>query len=314
MTGFSKTKQPRPQLKSWSKKWHNLRFACWNCWSYSNERHAFCKSLGYDVLALTELHNKQNNSNFASDLWVPSAQAAVDEQGKCKDSAAGVAILLSRRMRRHIDKSGHVGTRIAWVRLRGPVCPIFFIVVYVPHKYRNKAPQAQDTLAQLDALLKTIPKNDCVVVCEDFNCQLKRNIQGLTGQWSMTQSHEKQGHDQNLLDLMRTYELSAADTYFKPKSKLWSGRKRVCNATYMPKHEERRPTKLDYFLVSQRWRGSVTASSTKWGAAFHRFGSKFDHSLLSIEWAWRLRINKSQPRPDYELMTSAEGLLLPRIL
>ena len=301
MTGFSK-----PKLKAWSRKWHNLRFACWNCWSYSNERHAFCKSLGYDVLALTELHNKQNNPNFCSDLWVPSAQAAVDEQGKCTDSAAGVAILLSRRMRRHIDKSGHVGTRIAWVRLRGPICPIFFIAAYVPHKYRTTVPQAQDTLAQLDALLKTIPKNDCVVVCGDFNCQLKRNVQGLTGKWCMTQNHEKQGHDQDLLDLMRMHELAAADTYFKPKTKLWSNRKRICNATYIPKHKERRPTKLDYFLVSQRWQGSVTASTTKWGAALHRFGTKFDHGLLSIEWAWRLRVSKSQSRPDFELMTPAK--------
>ena len=169
----------------------------------------------------------------------------------------------------------------------------------MPHKYRTTAPQAQDTLAQLDALIKTIPKNDCIVIGGDFNCQLKRNIQGLTGQWCMTQKHEKHGHDQALLDFMRTHELSAADTYFKPKAKLWSGHKRVCNATYMPKHEERRPTKLDYFLVSQRWRSSVTASTTKWGAAFHRFGSKFDHSLLSIEWEWRLRVSRSQPRPDY---------------
>ena len=146
MTGHSNPKAKK--FKLWSRKWHNLRMTCWNCWSYSNERHAFCKSLGYDVLALTELHNKQNNLNFSSDLWVPSAQAAFDKQ-KCTDSAAGVAILLSKRMRRHIDNAGHVGTRIAWVRLRGPTCPIFFIAVYVPHKYRAAAPQASDTLAQL---------------------------------------------------------------------------------------------------------------------------------------------------------------------
>ena len=163
MTGHSKFKQLK--TKVWSKKWHNLRIACWNCWSYSNERHAFCKSLGYDVLALTELHNKQNNPNFSSDLWVPSAQTQTDAQGKYTDSAAGVAILLSRRMRNYTDKSGHVGTRIAWVRLWGPICPIFFIVVYVPHKYHTATPQATDTLTQLDALIKTVPKNDCLVIC-----------------------------------------------------------------------------------------------------------------------------------------------------
>ena len=206
------------KFKSWSKNWHNLRLGCWNCWSLSNERYAYCKSLGYDVLALTELHNKQTNKNFNSELWVPSAQGAI-ENGKQQDSAAGVAILLSKRMWRNIDKSGHIGSRIAWVRIRGPTCPIFFIVVYVPHKYRTATPQADDTLAQLNALLNTIPKNDCLVVCGDFNCQLKRNIPNLTGKWSMTKHHETTGHDQLLLDLMRAHELFAVDTKFKPKKK-----------------------------------------------------------------------------------------------
>ena len=133
-------------------------------------------------------------------------------------------------------------------------------------------------------MLKTIPKNDCVVVCGDFNCQLKRHVPGITGKWCMTQKHETKGHDQELLDLMRANELFAVDTRFKPKRRMWDGRKRLCNATYMPKHVDRRPTKLDYFLVSRRWQGSVTSSTTKWGAAYHRFGSKFDHGLLQITW------------------------------
>ena len=32
------------------------------------QRLMFCKSLGYDVLVTTELHNKQNNTNFSSKL------------------------------------------------------------------------------------------------------------------------------------------------------------------------------------------------------------------------------------------------------
>ena len=99
----------------------------------------------------------------------------------------------------------------------------------------------------------------------------------------MTQKNEDKGHDQNLLDLMRAHELFAVDTNFKPKAKQWSNKKRLCNATYFPKHKGRRPTKLDYFLVSQRWQGMATSSKTKWGTAFHRFGSKFDHSLLNVD-------------------------------
>ena len=84
--------------KNWSRNWFNLTFACWNCFSYSHERHKFCKSLGYDVLVLTELHNKQNKFP-QSKIWVTSADAEIDKDtGKCTDSAAGVAIMLSERM------------------------------------------------------------------------------------------------------------------------------------------------------------------------------------------------------------------------
>ena len=37
-----------------------MKIGFWNPWSYSNERHEYCKSLNYDILGLTELHNKQN--------------------------------------------------------------------------------------------------------------------------------------------------------------------------------------------------------------------------------------------------------------
>ena len=121
MMTFSKPKK----FKTWFRKWHNLRFACWNYWSYINERHVFCKSLGYDVLVLTALHNKQNNPNFVSDLWVPSTQGMTYENGEQTDPAVGVKILLSSRVWRHIDKSDHAGTRIVWVRLWGPICIIF---------------------------------------------------------------------------------------------------------------------------------------------------------------------------------------------
>ena len=39
-------------------------------------------------------------------------QTATDEDGKIKDPSAGVTVLLSKRMRGHIDKAGHVGSLI----------------------------------------------------------------------------------------------------------------------------------------------------------------------------------------------------------
>ena len=57
--------------------------------------------------------------------------------------------MLSPKMAQKILEKGHVGTRIAWVRLKGPVCNLFYIVVYIPHKGRVTKPRAEDTIRQL---------------------------------------------------------------------------------------------------------------------------------------------------------------------
>ena len=152
--------------------------------------------------------------------------------------------MLSDRMADKVVDEGHVGTRIVWVKLAGPVCNIFFIVVYIPYKGRTQAPYASDTIAQLRKLLQTIRKSDCVILGGDLNCQLQRNVQGCTGKWCMTKN-VNDGHGDEILDLMREFDLCAACTYFKPRRKMWQGKYRYCNATYMPKDEEKRPTKLD---------------------------------------------------------------------
>ena len=211
--------------------------------------------------------------------------------------------MLSPRMEKYFRSSGHVGTRIAWVRFAGPVCNVFFVCVYLPHKYRT-APDAQEVIAQLDALLATVPKGECIILAGDLNCQLRRNVEGCTGKWSMTTRNEIRGHDQEVLDIMRQYDLFAAGTKFKPRKKIWSGKSRRCNATYLPKHADRRPTKLDYCLVSNRWMSSVQDCSVKWGASLHRFGKKFDHGLLSMTWAWRIRTEKKAPPPDFDSMNA----------
>ena len=209
--------------------------------------------------------------------------------------------MLSQRMAAKILDSGHIGTRIAWVRLKGPVCNIFFIVSYIPHKGRTVTPQAGDTIEQLAKLLQTVRKSECVILTGDFNCQLQRNVQGCTGKWCMTQ-HENKGHGNKVLDLMRTYDICAIDTYFKPKRKKWQDRYRHCNATYMQKDGRRRPTKLDYLCVSNRWKSMIINTETKWGPSIHRFGHQFDHALVSATWRWRTKKTEQIGRPDFRAM------------
>ena len=296
------TDMRRKKKDKWSNKHERQAlFRCWNPWGYSNERHEYCKELGYDILGLVELHNAHTKRQFESQGWVCS-QAAEVKDGKCIDPAAGVAIMLSTRMTTKVLSQGSVGTRIAWVRVAGPVCNLFFVVTYIPHKGRTN-PCAQDTIKQLQTLLKGVTKSDCIILCGDFNCQLQRHVKGCTGKWCMTKRPDN-GHSEDVLELMRSYDLFAADTMFKPAKKTWGPKKRkhICNATYLQKDNERRPTKLDYFCVSNRWKSMVINARVQWGPSLHRFGQKFDHGLLSATWRWKTKRGERPRRPDFKAM------------
>ena len=57
-------KSKRQLKKQWSMKDQDADFGFWNPWSYSNERHEYCKSLDLNILGLGELHNKHDKEHF----------------------------------------------------------------------------------------------------------------------------------------------------------------------------------------------------------------------------------------------------------
>ena len=130
----------------WSRIFGDARLGFWNPWSYCNKRHEYVQSLNIDILGLGELHNKHLEERYISRQWICSERSELDEEGNDTDPAAGVTIWLSSRMADRVLDSGCEGARIVWVRLAGPVCNMFIIVVYVPHRGRTKAPFAKDII------------------------------------------------------------------------------------------------------------------------------------------------------------------------
>ena len=267
------------------------------------------------MLGLGELHNNHLEEHYKEKRWICSESSKKDKDGKDPDPAAGVAILLSNRMADRILATGCVGSRIVYARLAGPVCNLFIIVTYIPHRGRKQAPFAIDTISQLQELLKTVHKTDCIILMGDLNCELQRNVENCTGQWSMTKRKDN-GHGEEVLDLMRAFDLFAVDTLFKPERKAWGKNKkmRYCNATYMAKDSEKRPRKLDYICVSNRWKSMVKNVRTKWGPSYHRFGHKFDHGLLSATWRWKKKKRERYETADFNAMDDQSWLSFDRDL
>ena len=92
------------------------------------------------------------------------------------DPVTGVTILLSQGMTSNVLIIGHVRSRIAWVRIVGPISNLFVVVVYIPHKGRKKAPTATDTIQELKTLLLTTAKSYCIILGGDMNYPLQRHV------------------------------------------------------------------------------------------------------------------------------------------
>ena len=123
-----------------------------------------------------------------------------------------MGILLSKTAQDKVESFGSEGERVCWVRLRGPMCCLFVIAVYMPHRGRIQ-PSQTDTIQDLEQVLKSVPRGDCVCVLGDFNEQLEANVQGRTGRFV---SGPKSKNADKIMELMHLYDLVATNTFFQP--------------------------------------------------------------------------------------------------
>ena len=118
-----------------------LTIVTWNTRSLSDVRFKYCAKLGYDILALTELWDNAHRYADGTVRWTYSQKEIdpkINEPVFPNDPAAGVGILLSKRMIPKYREHGSPCNRICWVRLKGPVTNLFVIAVYLPHRARVK--------------------------------------------------------------------------------------------------------------------------------------------------------------------------------
>ena len=218
-TQRSRRKKRRQKRKEWSKKFANLTMATWNTRSMTSERFEYCKSLGYDILAVTELWRTQDKFTTRTNEFIVSATVrnAQGDLVNSNDGAAGVGILLSKRAQCKVKAKGNNNSeRICWVRIEGPVCNLFVVAVYVPHSSRV-SPSQTDTMQELDEVCKQAKQGDCIVVLGDFNAQLPGGIEGHTGAHVCAQGESESATE--VLNFMKQHDLSAMNTKFRKRNR-----------------------------------------------------------------------------------------------
>ena len=118
------------------------------------------------------------------------------------------------------------------------------------------------------------------------------NTKKRTGQqWCMTQRADEKGHGDEILGLMREYDLFASDTLFKPEKKML----RTCRKTKSAGHGNR--TTCAYQTDINQW--SQAQKYVAWGSSIYSFCQKYDHGLVSATWHWKTKKNEKKRRPDF---------------
>ena len=91
-----------------------LKLATWNCGGLSFTQRELCTQLEYDILALTETHDKGNVR--------PSKRFTTGDAAPVVDPYAGVAMMFSDNVAKCVMHTGCQGSRIVYAMIRASPC------------------------------------------------------------------------------------------------------------------------------------------------------------------------------------------------
>ena len=267
----------------------HLSFSTWNCGGLSKIKKDLTCELDYDFVCFTETHSWRDSDSLT----------IYSEPPPKNDSWSGVAICINKHLSKFIMKTGNMGSRIAYCRLRGSTCNIFIVGVYIPQQKRTN-PDQTTTYGELKSLLHNISRRDCIILLGDFNSRLARNEEGYVGRWCIHDKRDKGGDI--LMDIMRTFSLKCVSTYFQP-------RRKHNNATYMNIEPNKPPSQIDYIIISSRWASGTQNCKTLWGPSIKSYGRKYGHASVKGTFRIRLKCSRTRKRKDFCALKTSDKVI-----
>ena len=105
----------------------SLAMGMWNCGGLSKTRKVFLTQCDFDLTCITETHG-----------WRDTDPLTIYSETPPKNGSwSGVALAVNKRISKSIIDSNCIGSRIVYCRIRGQICNITVVAVYIPQKQRK---------------------------------------------------------------------------------------------------------------------------------------------------------------------------------
>ena len=216
-----------------------LTACAFNCGCLTQSKHAllvrYFNSFNLDLLVLTEIGQRKFELAGQSG-WITSTTPTFRN--------GGVAMMVSRRLRRAIQCELKISDRILGITLGTPDGNLLLVWAYAPHEGHA----VSDYNSFLSTLQTVLDKTSCKrrIIVGDLNANIARNTPGFTGKFSLHHYHSR--NDRLLANFSQHNNLVIANSFFK------SGRKGTHgHATYRSHKQRNKRSELDLILIDRRW-------------------------------------------------------------
>ncbi|KHJ39844.1 endonuclease/exonuclease/phosphatase family protein [Trichuris suis] len=232
------------------------------------------KRVNIDILGVSEVH------------WIGagefnSGEHCIYHRGHESGRRNGVALIVSRRIRRAIVGCTLKNDRTLSIRIKGKPFRITVIQVYALTAGRNES-EINQFYPNLQRLLVETPRKDATLILGDWNAKVaNQNIVGMTGKFGPGVQNQARAR---LIEFCQENSLTITNTLFqRPKRRLY---------TWTSPDGQHR-NQINYILCSQRWRSCVQSTKTRPGA-----GCRSDRELLIAKFGLKLKTIRKADRPN----------------
>lgn len=170
----------------------------------------------------------------------------------------GVGIIVNNNIQSAVIGCIRQSDRIIMLKLRGTLFNINIVQVYAPTAEKSEE-EIEDFYSQIGIVMKNVKKRDVTIVMGDFNAKVGEGAEDkLVGLYGLGQRNQR---GDRLVQFCREEKLVVSNTFYKlPSRRLYTWKSPADKPGNIVRNQ------IDFILISERFRNSMTSVKTYPGA------------------------------------------------